>query len=525
MTQPAGQDDAVAVFHSPNLQLIECVQAENDHRISVTTSSCVADPVDHDVIGEIVRNAVGDQNFEHWFLNRTRIVTTGDRMLVYVANPFILNWLLKRFRSQLTVAAQNLLGPSGACHLEVDNTLTVAGEKKVSPVDLPGDTPSSLIGKIPENGPCADDTASEKARSFTSASNPFQSGKRRFRSFATLITGDCNSLAVLAAQQVSASPGERFNPLYIHGATGTGKTHLLEAIYTEVRRRRPQSTVMYLNSEAFTNYFTAALSSRTVPSFRQRFRNVDVLLIDNIEFLDNKRATQEEFLHTIVQVAEHGGQVVVSSDRHPRLLTRHREELTTRFMSGLVCKVENPDEETCRRIVRAFAGPLSARFTDDVIEYIARRCRRNVREIQGALNSLDGHFSLSGSRITLNVARDILGDLDRECRRLVRITDVEKIVCEAFGVTAAELRSASRRRTVSIPRSVAMFLARRHTSSAYREIGLHFGGRDHSTVVAAEKRVAELIRTGENLMLRHTCTGSTMAEIMDELEVRLGCVA
>ncbi|MFN9970288.1 MAG: helix-turn-helix domain-containing protein, partial [Phycisphaerae bacterium] len=162
------------------------------------------------------------------------------------------------------------------------------------------------------------------------------------------------------------------------------------------------------------------------------------------------------------------------------------------FMSGLVCRLESPDEATCRQIVQSLTAGLNATFSDEVIEYIARRCRRNIREIQGALNSLDGHVSLSGSRkITLNTVRQILGDMTSECRKLIRIQDVEKVVCEAFGVSASELRSDSRRRSISIPRSVAMFLSRKHTCSAYREIGLYFGGRDHSTVVAAEKRIAE----------------------------------
>ena len=330
---------------------------------------------------------------------------------------------------------------------------------------------------------------------------------------------------MLAARQVSAAPGERYNPLFIHGGTGTGKTHLLEAIYTESRRQHPTKNVMYLTSEAFTNYFTSALASRMVPSFRQRFRNVDVLLIDNIEFLDNKRATQEEFLHTIVQVIEHGGQVVVSCDRHPRMLTKHREELTTRFVSGLVCRVEAPDEATRLKLVRSMVVGTKAVFSDDALDYIVRRCRRNAREIQGAINQLEGQFSLTGRRITLAVAREVLGEMAEECRRLVRISDVEKVVCEAFGVTAADLRSPSRRKAIALPRAVAMFLSRRMTKSAYREIGMYFGARDHSTVVAAERKVTELVTKGEALDMPTSCPGRTFGELIDELEQRLTALA
>ncbi len=529
MTQPVCHDDFdIAVLPG---------NADDLHACSAITAAPGADTApDPEVLLNTVRETVGDQNFQHWFHRRTRLQIHGDQLTVHVPNPFILNWLLKRFRPQLTAAAQRILGPSGTCQFEVDSSLLTQSPDSVprDAIALKSGTRTSANGRTVE--PAAEDhlksgsgpmeiahAGNQIIHAMTTGSgNP---GRRRFRSFDTFISGDCNELAVVAAKQVAASPGERYNPLYVHGGTGTGKTHLLEAIYTEVRRRRPQTNVVYLSSESFTNYFTSALSSRTVPSFRQRFRCVDVLLIDNVEFLDNKRATQEEFLHTIVQVIEHGGQVVVSSDRHPRLLTKHREELTTRFMSGLVCRIENPDDATCSRVTRSLAMTLKATFTEESLDYVARRCRKNVREIQGALNSLDGHFSLSGRRITLNVAREILGELTQECRRLVRISDVEKIICEAFGVTSADLRSQSRRKAVCFPRSLAMFMSRKLTNAAYREIGSYFGGRDHSTVVAAERRVAEWIESNTAIGLPTSCSGKTVADVVEELQSRLMALA
>lgn len=478
-----------------------------------------------------LRDDIGEQNFQHWFHKRTRFKVSGDRFVVFVANPFILNWLLRRFRSALNRAAQLVLGPSASCQLEVDGSLLNEAASSIS------DAVTESCEVQQEVGVAAGATgsASSRKRSNSAAPQPSEfdrpgslslpNNRRKFRSFETFVSGECNDLAVLAARQVSAAPGERYNPLFIHGGTGTGKTHLLEAIYTESRRQHPTKNVMYLTSEAFTNYFTSALASRTVPSFRQRFRNVDVLLIDNIEFLDNKRATQEEFLHTIVQVIEHGGQVVVSCDRHPRMLTKHREELTTRFVSGLVCRIEAPDEATRLKLVRSMAVGTKAVFSDDALEYIVRRCRRNAREIQGAINQLEGQFSLTGRRITLAVAREVLGEMAEECRRLVRISDVEKVVCEAFGVTAADLRSPSRRKAIALPRAVAMFLSRRMTKSAYREIGMYFGGRDHSTVVAAERKVTDLVTKGEVLDMPTSCPGRTFGELIDELEQRLTALA
>lgn len=495
-----------------------------------------------EAIESAVRDAVGEQNFQHWFHRRCRFDIVGDRLVVRVANPFILNWMVGRFRTPMTRAAQQMLGASASCQLEVDATLmeasdvpSVAGasaavvesparvekQKSAELADAGGvSTLTQAVKSVQRRTTRAAETAHEAAGASTGASN-----RRRFRNFDSFVAGECNSLAVLASKQVASSPGERYNPLFIYGATGTGKTHLLEAIYSEVRRGFPAKNVMYLTSEAFTNYFTAALSGRTVPSFRQKFRNVDVLLVDNIEFLDNKRATQEEFLHTIVQVIEHGGQVVISSDRHPRMLTKQREELTTRFLSGLVCRVDAPDHETRRRLLQSFCTGLKASFHDDALDYLLRRCGKSVRELQGALNQLESHFHLTGKKVTAATARELLGGMEEECRRLVRISDVEKTVCEIFGITVADLRSASRRRTVAVPRSIAMFLSRRLTKTAYREIGQYFGGRDHSTVVAAERRVSDLISQGDVLELPTSIKCRTVAELVEELERRLVSLA
>lgn len=468
-----------------------------------------------------VREAIGEQHFQHWFATRSRFDLTNDTLRIFVPNPFISNWLLKRFRSQFNKAAAELLGPAGGFELLVDETLQCATDRKSAVASGAQQEPAQ-----PDPAVAPTEKSRHKKRTTVQAGvQPLAVrpvNRRRFRTFASLVGGECNDLALMAARQVSEFPGERFNPLYIHGPTGIGKTHLLEAIYSELRRLHPNLNVVYLTSEAFTNYFTQALETRTVPSFRQRFRNVDVLLVDNIEFLDSrKKATEEEFLHTIVQLIEHGGQLIVTGDRHPRLLTKHREELTTRFTSGLVCRVEVPCEDTRRRIAAALALPMKDSFTQETLDFVARRCRKSVREIQGALNCLHGHFTLTKRKVTVSRAREILGDMERECRRLVRISDVEKVICDAFGLNPSDLRSKSRRQAIACPRSLAMYVARKLTKSAYREIGMYFGGRDHSTVVAAEKRVKRWIDSDAPLELPSSCRGRTISEVIHEIEERL----
>jgi chromosomal replication initiator protein len=542
MTQPLGHDDVtperkVRIHHAHNAPACS-------HPAAAPTSPSIENAI---------RGAVGEQNYQHWFQRHCRFTASGDQLVVHVPNPFILNWMLKRFRAPVVLAARQLLGPSAGCLFEVDSSLLPSDNATTSqsPPETPGARQSaetslshqttaladpatahqqalplaqvvrSVQRRTPRNPPSTS-AAPNPGNTANSSGDPVAAAaRRRFRNFESLVVGECNNLAILAAKQISASPGERYNPLFVFGGTGTGKTHLLEAIYTETRRNFPKRNVMYLTSEAFTNCFTAALAARTVPSFRQRFRNVDVLLIDNIEFLDNKRATQEEFLHTIVQVSDHGGQVVISSDRHPKMLAKHREELTTRFLSGLVCRMDPPDPETGRRLLMALSSNSSAVFHNDALDYILRRCSRNIRELQGAVNQLESQFQLTGRRINAAIARDLLGGMEDECRRLVRISDVEKLVCDTFGVNAADLRSNSRRKTLAVPRAIAMFLARKLTRSAYREIGTYFGGRDHSTVVAAEKRVSQQIASNSPVGLPVAIQCRSITDLLDELERRL----
>jgi chromosomal replication initiator protein len=299
-------------------------------------------------------------------------------------------------------------------------------------------------------------------------------------------------LALTAALQVCEQPGG-YNPLVLHGGVGIGKTHLLEGIYRRMRARYPSFRVVFLSAESFANYFTQALRDRTLASFRQRFRGVDVLMIDDVDFLDGKRVIQEEFLHTIKQLESHGRQVALTADRHPRLLTRSSEELVTRFMSGIVCRLESPDVDTRRTIVARKAARLTARITDEVIEFVVQRFALSVRELEGALNFLENYGHATGKTINLAVARNVLADLDRDCTRIVRVAEVEQAVCRLFSIGPNELRSPRRNRTVSQPRMLAMYLARKMTQAAYTEIGEHFGGRNHSTVMSAEKRVRTLL--------------------------------
>jgi chromosomal replication initiator protein len=348
---------------------------------------------------------------------------------------------------------------------------------------------------LPPNAPKGSLPAANQQPSGSQAASQTSSAPRSGRRFSDLndfIAGPANQLALTAALQVCEQPGG-YNPLVLHGGVGIGKTHLLEGIYRRMRARYPSFRVVFLSAESFANYFTQALRDRTLASFRQRFRGVDVLMIDDVDFLDGKRVIQEEFLHTIRQLESHGRQVALTADRHPRLLTRLSEELVTRFMSGIVCRLESPDVDTRRTIVARKAARLTVRITDEAIEFVVQRFALSVRELEGALNFLENYGQATGKTINLAVARTVLADLDRDCTRIVRVAEVEQAVCRLFSLGPNELRSPRRNRTVSQPRMLAMYLARKMTQAAYTEIGEHFGGRNHSTVMSAEKRVRTLL--------------------------------
>lgn len=422
----------------------------------------------------ILIEALEERRYLHWFEGKTRFHADGDELIVNVANPYLLNWIQKQFREALGEAALQLLGKGARLRFEVDATIAADGAR---PAKSP--TQTSVYRKT---------------------SRPGGTGKAAARQYADLrsfVAGRCNELAHLAAVQVAEAPGARYTPLYLYGGVGNGKTHLLEGIYRRIRKDYPALQVLLLTGENFGNYFSQALSERTLPSFRQKFRNVDVLLLDDADFLDGKRAFQEEFLNTIKKLEREDRQIVVTADRHPRLLTRSSDELVSRFLSGLVCRIEAPDSDTRLTIVRQQAAAMKLDVDDAVLKFVADRFVNNVRELEGALNCLQTLHVMTGKRISVASARRILSGLERDCLRIVRIADVEAAVCKLFRVSSDELKSACRTRTVTQPRMLAMYLARRLTQSAYSEIGEYFGGRNHATVMSAERKISRLVEEGE----------------------------
>jgi chromosomal replication initiator protein len=468
-----------------------------------------------------LQQRLGAKRFGLWFDGKIRLSIADDRLTVAVGSPFLLNWMQRQFREELSGAAQAVLGPSAQAAFSVDASLAV-----VRPVSTKA-TRADSVSAPSLDDPCGQGPGSSSTTVVIPAHNivagpsthvpPTRS--RRLAELSDFIPGPQTELALTAARQLASGQQVPFNPLYVCGPVGSGKTHLLEGICRQLKRSQPSANILLITAEAFANYFTQALRDHSLPSFRQRFRGVDVLIVDNIEFFESKRVFQEEFLHTFADLADHGRPIVLSGTRHPRLLTKLSDELVSRFQSGLVCRLETPDLPTRLKIVEIKAGRMSGDFAPEALQYIAQRFQGSVRELEGALNCLHTYHGMTRKRVTLSAAREVLADLERDCLRLIRLADVERVICNLFGVRPKDLQSESRVRTISQPRMLAMFLARKHTPAAYAEIGQHFGGRNHSTVMSAERKVQQWLEHSETIKVASQTW--SIGEILQTLEQQL----
>lgn len=473
------------------------------------------------VLRELVKT-IGQKRYDHWFSQQARVRVHEGDLVVQIANPFLMTWLQKQFREELSSVARRVLGEKAGVRFEVvaADKVSPAPEKK-SPRLLDAPLPM-MARKGPSNAqetgamnPAPSEETESAARRGASRG---QAGRRTYL-LSDFVEGDCNRIALTAVRQVTLQPGQTFNPLFLYGPVGTGKTHLLEGMVLELRSRFPGLQIVAMTAENFANHFTQGLRQHSLPAFRQKFRNADVLVIEGIEFLDSKKGIQEEFLHTFKHLEASGKQIILSSDRHPRLLSRVSEELKTRFLSGMVCRLESPDVETRKRIVEVKARRLGGEFSAEALQFVAQRFRNNVRELEGALHSLQNYFCMTGKRVSLHAAQKLLSDLERDCLRVVKLSEIEQAVCDLFGLMSEELRSEKRTRAVSQPRMIAMFLARKHTRSAYSEIGAYFGGRNHSTVITAEKKIDAWLQTRSSV--RVAAQNWAVEDVLEALEQQL----
>ena len=437
---------------------------------------------------------VGQERFNLWFGPSVRLDYHHGALRIGAPNQFFLEWIRTNFRRHIEGACREVLQmiPNVEFHLDAaasdtnEPTLKIAESQiaesqgvpnRVELVERKHPTPQSIA------------TAVEGAK---------PSARRRFASLATFVTGETNRLAAASADMVVRRPGQ-LTPLMFHGPTSVGKTHLLEGIWTASRKTHPKLTTVYVSAEQFTSQFLEALRGSGLPSFRRKFRGVGVLILDDLQFLVGKRATQVELLHTVDAFLREGRQLIFAADRSPADLAELGPELITRLSSGLVCHIEPADHATRVGIIGQMARRMKINVPQDVQRFVASRLTRHARELSGALCRLQATSEALGKPISLAMAEEALGDLIRHNTRAVRLPDIEKAICETFGLEPASLQTGAKGKRVSHPRMLAMWLARKHTRAALSEIGHYFGRRSHSTVVSAQKRVDGWMASGSPL--------------------------
>jgi chromosomal replication initiator protein len=513
-------------------------------------------------LADAIAQRVGQQRFSVWFSNSTRLDLRQDGLEIAVPNDFISEWISKNFAQPIQDAAHEVLGtplalrfhvvpelfevdggaddgaagdgsrgdgPRGEAAAETrraagqpapagrlgrpgrpgvgsvtrdaDGSVTAASRPlaELSGRGLPAPRlgGASHAGGSPSSASVALMT-SPGLGGTAAASAPLPRPKLR-HDLASFVVGPSNHLAHNAATYVAEFPGSQYNPLFIHGGCGLGKTHLLQGICRKFIEHHPAKRWAYLTGEEFTNDYITHLRANKVDVFRRRMRDLDLLVIDDVHFLAGKKATLEEFLHTFNAIEAMGKQVVLASDEHPKLIAEFGESLVNRFVSGMVVRIDPPNHQTRCELLKVLALRAGQPLGDDVIQWVARRVTQNVRELEGAVTRITAHVRLTGRPADVATAQSALGDLDRQMGAPVRPENVMQAVCAYFGLEHKDLMSGRRQRTISLARSTAMYLIRKTAKLSFPEIGTRMGKRNHSTVISACRRIERAAEGNETL--------------------------
>ena len=416
-----------------------------------------------------LRARLSEANFTAWFSQTRPDVFEGETFVLAVPSPFVRDWIQGRYTNDMRAALSGAAGRPVSVALVADEALSK--EIDPEPVIAPSARPSSA--PVP----------------------PDFHPKYTFDSF---VIGSSNRFAHAAALAVSEAPATSYNPLFIYGEAGLGKTHLLHAIGRYVAECHPDSTIQYVSTEQFLNDFVYALQHRTIPELHRRYRAVDLLLLDDIQFIEGKERFQEELFHTF-NALHPRSQIVLTSDRPPKKIATLEERLRTRFEWGLITDIQPPDLETRLAILRKKTETDRLRVSDEVMDYIASRIQTNIRELEGALIRVTAYASLTRSDVTLELAQNVLQSLLPNGSE-ARVTSdlVISVAAEYFDVSAEEICSASRSRPLVTARQTAMYLCRELTDLSLPKIGERFGGRDHSTVIFAVNKVRQQMQERES---------------------------
>ena len=450
-----------------------------------------------------VAEEIGPQRFNVWFKNAARFTITEDYLRVSTPNHFIGEWIESHFADVLVQAARDVTGRDFTLSFAIDPALAKGLGKKQP------DRQVAFVANNPER------LARRKRRFGTALPTSNLRGKLE-----DFVVGTSNQLAYAAARHVIENPANDYNPLFIHGGSGLGKTHLLQAICNGLLERHPETRWRYVSGEEFTNDYVYSIKAREQDAFRERYRDVDVLVIDDVHFLANKRATQAEFLHTLKAIDATGKQIVLSSDAPPKMIGHFSDSLVSRFVSGMVVRIESPDFEVRAGVLRRRAARLKVAISEAVITYIAESFCANIRELDGALLKVVAQGHVTGQPITRALAERAIRDVIRQTAPVVTLSDIESVVAIYFGLTPADLHTSRKSRTIALARGIAMYLARKHTDMSFPEIGRFMGNKNHSTVILASRRISKMLQAGTAVswMTPEGCKEEDLGSIVAALE-------
>jgi chromosomal replication initiator protein len=447
-----------------------------------------------------LREALNDTTYSTWFGEVGGAALEGAVFTVAVPNDFTREWIEGHFLDLIRAAVRDAGGEELRVSLRVEERLAAPAAADAGGALHPNGHPHTPHTALPATAlpqTALPQTAlPQTALPQTAVPRIDHGGINPKYTFDSFVIGSSNRFAHAAALAVAEAPAQAYNPLFIYGHTGLGKTHLLHAVANFVTDHGGGLTCRYVTSETFMNDFINSLRDKRIEGFKQRYRTYDVLLIDDVQFFEHKERIQEEFFHTFNSLYEAGRQIVMSSDRPPRDISTLEERLRSRFEWGLITDIQPPDLETRIAILRKKVKNDQIEVRDpELLTFIASRVSTNIRELEGALTRVVAFSSLTGRGLSVDLAQDVLKDVFPQGDSIqITIERIQELVCERFGVTLAELTGDRRSQNIVYPRQVAMYLARELTDSSLPKIGKEFGGRDHTTVIHATSKIARLIR-------------------------------
>lgn len=442
-----------------------------------------------DSLRVLMRKHFGETAYRRWLepITSEAIQDNAGAVSIGLVLPtrFMRDWVEAHYGEAIGGLWREIM-PNGAVTFSVMSPLSKAAQTK-SAIDAATTIPLAPMGRPATTTPPAAHVAVSSGLAGVAPADL----DPRF-TFDNFVVGKPNELAYAAARRVADTETPAFNPLFLYGGVGLGKTHLMHAIAWHIRNTYPHRRVIYMSAEKFMYQFVRALRFKDTVSFKDQFRSVDVLMIDDVQFIGGKDTTQEEFFHTFNALVDRNRQVIISADKSPQDLDRMEERLRSRLGWGLVADLHPVNYELRLGILHAKAEKLGCSVPDKVLEFLAHKITSNVRELEGALNRIVAHAQLVGRTISLEMTQEVLSDLLRASERRVTIDEIQKKVAEHYNVRVADMHSARRSRAVARPRQVAMYLAKQLTPRSLPEIGRKFGGRDHTTVIHAVRKIEEL---------------------------------